>query len=219
MNLRHLVIPAMTAALLLGCGDDEPPETDTDTQSILVPPPAFPASDSAQVQDVGQGSSSLTRSADQMTATAVLEGQAPGNVLVYSTITFNFPEFCVEGDPRLPVAGPCRGNGPTDPRDAAIPDVRFSADTWASVVVDDQGEAEFAIDFVADAPIERINGGPGIVNPAGAVVFVSILDKGAPIAGGPLAGAQTGSFYGGCQGPPANGPLPCRMVALVQHLP
>jgi hypothetical protein len=190
-----------------------------DTRTILVPPPAFPARDDAFVTQTGDGESTLTRSQDGARAEAELRSQEPGHALFYVTITFNYPEHCREGENRLPEPGPCRGNGPADPRDGLSPEVQVSADVWASALASPAGVASFQVDLSHDIPIQKINDGPGIVNPEGAVIDVYVMDKGPLAPEGPLRGAQMNSLYGGCQGPPAFGPLPCRGVAIVQHLP
>ena len=145
----------------------------------------------------------------------------PGDVLVYSTLVFNYPAYCEEGEDRLPEPGPCRGNGPADPRDGAIPEVQLSVSSWASAIVDANGKATFDVDLADAVPTwtSPVNGGPGLLNPEGAVIFVYVLDKGPLAAEGPLRDAQTNTMFGGCRGPPANGPLPCHAVALAQHLP
>lgn len=215
----YLTIALINVSSLAAACGDESAEVAKDVQAILVPPADFPAADTAVVAEVGPGASTMTRTTGGVTAEARITGQNPGHVMVYGTFTFNYPEHCRAGENRLPVPGPCRGNGPMDPRDGAIPAVRFSADAWASTVVGADGVAVLAMDSSIDEPVEAINGGPGIENPVGAVIYVSILDKGAAITSGPLTAPQRDSFYGGCQGPPANGSLPCRMVAIVQHLP
>lgn len=216
----HLLL---TAFLCTAACDSDPlapaPADSVDTRTILIPPPGYPVLDQAFVTEVGAGTSTIVRSTNGATATVQLENQTPGHALVMATIIFNFPEHCVEGEDRLPEPGPCRGNGPTDPRDGAIPAVRISADAWTSVVVEADGRATFDVDLTADTPVGPVNGGPGLVNPEGAVIFTYVVDKGPLVAEGPLRGAQLNSLYGGCQGPPAMGTLPCEGVAIAQHLP
>lgn len=223
MQIPLAITGVMALCFATGCSEEssvtEPPAVAVDSLAFLVPPLTFPVSDQAIVTQAGNGFSRLIRSPDEPKATARLSNQTPGNVLVYTTITFNHPEYCREGEDRMPRPGPCRGNGPTDPRDGLIPEVQISADVWASVVVGEDGVADFAIDFASAVPLQSINGGPGIVNPEGAVVFSYVLDKGPVVAEGPLRGVQLNTAYGGCQGPPAFGTLPCRGVAVAQHLP
>lgn len=192
-----------------------------DNQRLLVPPPGYPALDNVTVTEWGRGKSKLMRSSDGATAYLEVKDQVPGHVLVYSTILFNYPEHCVEGEDRLPEPGPCRGNGPLDPRDGLIPEALLSADAWAYAIVGANGKATFRVDLTNDTPTwnSPVNGGPGLVNPLGAVIYTHVMDKGALVPEGPLRGAQVNSPYGGCQGPPAFGPLPCEGVALAQHLP
>lgn len=216
----HLLFTALICAA--AC-DSEPlapvPEDSVDTRTILIPPPGYPVLDQAFVTQVGSGTSTITRSSERATAAVLLESQTPGHVLVLATIIFNFPEHCVEGEDRLPEPGPCRGNGPTDPRDGAIPAVRISADAWQSVVVGADGRASFEVDLVGDTPVGPVNDGPGLLNPEGAVIFTYVMDKGPLVDEGPLRGAQLNSLYGGCQGPPAMGTLSCAGAAIAQHLP
>jgi hypothetical protein len=188
---------------------------------LLLPPPGYPVLDDAYVTETTRGWSRLKRTASRATADATLKDQTPGHVLVYSTILLNYPEYCVEGDDRMPEPGPCRANGPADPRDGLIPETLLSADSWASTQVDSNGKASFRVDLTNDEPTwsSPFNGGPGLVNPAGAVIFVYIMDKGPLAPAGPLREAQTLTLYGGCQGPPAFGPLPCEGVGVAQHLP
>lgn len=192
-----------------------------DNETILVPPTGYPVLDDVRVTERGRGKSRLKRSADGATADLKLKDQAPGDVLVYATIIFNYPGFCVEGEDRLPEPGPCRANGPLDPRDGAIPEVQLSADAWAYAVADHVGMATFHVDLVHDAPTwsSSLNGGPGLLDPEGAAVYVYVQDKGPLAPEGPLRDAQVNTLFGGCQGPPAFGPLSCRGVALAQHLP
>lgn len=73
----------------------------------------------------------------------------------------------------------------------------------------------------SDAPLwsSPLNGGPGLLNPEEAEIYVFIQDKDPLAPEGPLRDAQLNTLFGGCQGPPAFGFLPCRGVALAQHLP
>lgn len=220
---RTTALPiALIVLLPTACGSEAlpgPPDPVVDARGILVPPADYPRSDAAVVTESGPGTSTIVRTAEGATAELALEAQTPGNVLVYGTIIFNHPEYCVEGEDRLPEPGPCRGNGPLDPRDGSIPEVQVSADAWASLVVGADGRATFDIDLSHAVPLQRINDGPGLTEPQGAVIFVWVMDKGPAVEEGPLRAAQMNSMYGGCQGPPAMGELPCRGVAVVQHLP
>lgn len=211
---------AASVTLFPTCGDATvgPERPIVDTRTVLVPPPGYPVRDDAVVSQRGTGTSTLIRESDGATLEVTLRDQTPGHVLVLFTLAFNHPEYCVEGEDRLPEPGPCRGNGPLDPRDGGIPAVQVAADAWSSVVVGADGRATFTVDFGADTPIQNVNGA-GLLAPLNAVVFSYVLDKGPLVAEGPLRGAQTGSMYGGCQGPPALGPLPCQGVAVAQHLP
>lgn len=224
---RSMVLSTFLLSMAVGCASEGnatapllAPAEAVDSRPILVPPTGYPIRDDAFVTQVGDGESTLRRSAAGATASARLGSQTPGHALVYFALIFNFPEHCVEGEDRLPEPGPCRGNGPADPRDGGIPEVQVSADVWASTVVGSDGTARFEVDLTRDTPLAKINpNGPGLVNPEGAVIDVYVMDKGPLAPEGALRGAQMNSLYGGCQGPPAFGELPCRGVAIVQHLP
>lgn len=223
MQAGAMITSALTLCVAYGCGQGdwilEPDPVTVDSATILVPPAGYPFRDDAFVTQEGNGYSKLTRSEDGATAEALLLNQTPGHVLVYSTVTFNHPEHCVEGEDRLPVPGPCRGNGPLDQRDGGIAEVMLSVEVWASAVVGQDGIVRFEVDLTHDMALQHANQGPGVINPEGAVVYMWVLDKGPLAPDGPLRPVQTNTLFGGCQGPPANGPLPCAGAAIVQHLP
>jgi hypothetical protein len=192
-----------------------------DNRDFLIPPPGFPERDDAFVTETSRGKSKIKRTTSGAVADATLKDQVPGHVLVYTTFSWNYPQYCVEGENRLPEPGPCRGNGPTDPRDGLIPEALLGVDTWANAIVGETGKVSFHVDLTHDMPMwsSPINGSPGLVNPEGAVFHTYVLDKGPLAPAGPLRDAQLFTLFGGCQGPPAFGPLPCVGVAIAQHLP
>lgn len=233
MHHRSSLLITLTLLLLAACDADplavaQPaPELDTasdkttavEKQSLWIPPPGWPVLDNAYVTEPAEGHSRLKRRTVGATIDVEVKNQTPGHVQMAYSVIFNHPEFCREPDDRMPDPSPCSANGAADRRDGLIPEVRFSVDTWAHTVVGKNRKTMFRVDFGRDTPIERFSGGPGLVNPEGALIGIGVMDKGPLAPEGPLRTVQTSTLFGGCQGPPAFGPLPCKLVAVAQHHP
>ena len=212
--------PAVVAQPAAPAGKALPAQaTVVDMKDVLIPPPGFPVRDDAYITEVGKGFSKLTRRTDGATVDVQVMDQPAGHVQVFYTVIFNYPEYCREPDDRFPETSPCSANGAADRRDGLIPEVQFSIETWAYDVVGRNGKSTFRVDLSNDAPLENFAGGPGLVNPRGAVIGTGVMDKGPLAPEGPLREMQTQTLFGGCQGPPAFGPLPCKLVEAALHQP
>jgi len=185
----------------------------------LVPPACFPAcpdiaSEQARGRDIlvrGRGTA--------INHVYLNENVTPGNVYVYAVTPFNSPEHCEFIEDRfLGVPYPCRANGPLDRLDGLDPRTGFYVATYAGREAKNH-QVGFRIDVVHDTPTEVLVGS-GVTNVAGMMFYAGVMDKGAALPEEhPLYWAQRNTLKGGCQGPPAFGPLPCRWVHMAAHAP
>lgn len=185
----------------------------------LVPPQCFPgcpdiARDRARGRDV-----LIRRRGTAINYVRVVENVTPGNVYVYVMSPFNNPEHCEFTEDRfLGVPYPCRANGPLDRLDGLDPATGFYVGTYGGHVAR-KARVRFRVDVVRDAPTEVIVGS-GVTNAAGMMFYGGVMDKGPALPEGhPLHWAQFNTLKGGCQGPPAFGPLPCQWVHISAHAP
>ena len=185
----------------------------------LVPAQCFPgcpeiARDRARGQDV-----LIRRRGTAINYVRVAENVTPGNVYVYAMTPFNNPEHCAFKEDRfLGVPYPCRANGPLDRLDGLDPATGFYVGTYGGHVAEKR-QVRFRVDAVRDTPTEVIVGS-GVTNPAGMMFYGGVMDKGPALPEGhPLRWAQFNTLKGGCQGPPAFGPLPCRWAHISAHAP
>lgn len=185
----------------------------------LVPPNCFPvcpavATDRARGLDI-----LVRRRTTAINHVSVAENITPGNVYVYVMTPYDRPEHCVYVEDRfLGVPYPCRANGPLDRLDGLDPNTGFYVATYGGVVARGN-RVRFRVDVVGDDPTEVIFGS-AVTNPLGMMFYSGVMDKGPELPEGhPLREAQRTTLMGGCQGPPAFGPLPCGWVHIAAHAP
>lgn len=185
----------------------------------LVPSPCFPgcpdiARDRTRGRDV-----LVRRQGTAINQVRVVDNITPGNVYVYVMSPFNHPEHCEYTEDRfLGVPYPCRANGPLDRLDGLDPATGFYVGTYGGHVAR-KARVHFRVDAVRDMPTEVIVGA-GVTNAAGMMFYGGVMDKGPALPEGhPLRWAQFNTLKGGCQGPPAFGPLPCQWVHISAHAP
>ncbi len=185
----------------------------------LVPPACFPACPQIARERARGRDILIRRRATAINEVQLSENITPGNVYVYAMTPFDHPEHCRFVEDRfLGIPYPCRSNGPLDRLDGLDPATGFYVGTYGGKVAE-QDRISFRIDVVHDTPTEVIFGSP-VTNPAGMMFYAGVMEKGPVLPEGhPLRRAQLNTLLGGCQGPPAFGPLPCRWVHVAAHAP
>jgi hypothetical protein len=207
--------------LSTGVGLNPTRRSPADVKDLLVPTPFFPFDNTPLSGETVKGHSILLRNpgTNAVRNFVKLDEVTPGHVYLYETVTFNNTQHCKTGGNVFPGGSPCWSAGPGNPIDGAIPEVEHWIAAFGATVAPPSGPIHFDINLSEDTPSETFTG-PGLTNPQRAMIAIGIRDHGPELPDGhPYRWAQFNSILGACQGPPFFGPLPCRFVALQQHLP